>query len=64
MDLYKVKQLEIMIEHESSKDQVHYGAHLKHSESSAKELTIDKGGLLALRDYYMKHDTDLENEEE
>lgn len=56
-DLYKVEQLKIMLEHETSKAEEHYGAHLSHWYGDSKPLTIDAGGLRALIRYYLKHDT-------
>lgn len=59
MDSYKVEQLTKMLAHETSKDEVHYGAHLTHWYGDAKPLTIDAGGIKALIQYYSEHDTDL-----
>lgn len=60
MDEYKVKQLKQMLEHETSKNEEHYGARLSHWRGDTNTLTIDAGGLKALIEYYSKHDTDLE----
>ena len=61
MDKYKVEQLKKMLEHETSKTEVHYGARLRHGCEDIKVLTIDAGGLRALIRYYSKHDTNLGN---
>ena len=52
-----------MLKHETREGEEHYGARLTHTESGAKCLTIDAGGLRALISYYATHRTDLENEE-
>jgi len=59
-DSYKVKQLEKMLAHETSKTEEHYGAHLSHWYGDSKELIIDAGGLKALIRHYSKHDTNLD----
>ena len=64
MDAYKVEQLELMLAHETSLHEVHYGAHLSHWWGDTKSLTIDAGGLRALIEYYKTHDTDLGNPDE
>lgn len=64
MDAYKVKELQKMLEHETSKSEEHYGAHLSHWYGDAKELTIDAGGLRALIRYYSEHDTNLDETEQ
>lgn len=63
-DPYKVEQLLKMLAHETSKEQEHYGARLRHSGGDTKVLTIDAGGLRALISHYATHRTDLENEED
>ena len=63
-DEYKVKQLEIMLAHETSETDTHYGARLSHWWGDAKDLTIDAGGLRALIKYYSEHDTQLGNKED
>lgn len=63
-DPYKVNELLKMLKHETREGEEHYGARLTHTESGAKCLTIDAGGLRALISYYATHRTDLENEEE
>ena len=60
MDTYKVEQLEKMLKHETSKEEEHYGAHLKHWYGDTNTLTIDAGGLRALIRHYSKHDTNLD----
>lgn len=60
MDSYKVEQLKKMLEHETSKKEEHYGAHLKHWYGDTNTLTIDAGGLRALIRHYSKHDTNLD----
>lgn len=62
-DPYKVNELLKMLKHETREGEEHYGARLTHTESGAKCLTIDAGGLRALISYYATHRTDLENEE-
>lgn len=64
MDAYKVKELQKMLEHETSKTEEHYGARLSHWYGDANVLTIDAGGLRALIRYYSKHDTNLAGTEE
>lgn len=61
MDAYKVEQLELMLAHETSRHEVHYGANLSHWWGDTKPLCIDAGGLRALIRYYKTHDTDLGN---
>ena len=61
MDAYKVEQLELMLAHETSQHEHHYGANLSHWWGDAKPLTIDAGGLRVLIGYYKTHDTDLGN---
>ncbi len=63
MDAYKVKELRKMLEHETSKADEHYGAHLSHWYGDANALTIDAGGLRALIWYYSTHDTNLDEKE-
>jgi len=63
-DCYKVKQLEIMLAHEISKTDEHYGASLSHWCGDSNTLTIDAGGLRALIKYYSEHDTQLDEKEE
>lgn len=58
-DPYKVKQLETMLAHETSNTKDHYGAKLSHQYSDTKTLTIDAGGLNALKEYYETHRTEL-----
>lgn len=58
MDAYKVKQLELMLAHEESRTEEHYGAHLQHWYGDAKPIQIDAGGLRALIDYYSAHTID------
>ena len=60
MDYYKVKHLQKMLEHETSKREEHYGATLTHWYGDTNALTIDAGGLRALIRYYSKHDTNLD----
>lgn len=61
-DAYKVAQLKKMLDHETNKQEVHYGARLNHWCGDTNSLTIDAGGLQALIRYYENHDTDLEGE--
>ena len=63
MDKYKVEQLKLMLAHENSREEEHYGANLSHWYGDAKPLTIDAGGLRALIEYYSTHDTDLDGKE-
>lgn len=58
-DMYKVEQLELMLQHETSSHDVHYGANLGHWWGDTKHLTIDAGGLRALIEYYRHHKTVL-----
>ena len=52
-DLYKVKQLEIMLEHELSQEEdQRYGAHVTHWCKKAKPINIDDGALQLLIKYY------------
>ncbi len=60
-DPYKVEQLCIMLSHETSKTEEHYGARLHHGGEGTKVLTIDAGGLRALISHYATRSTDLEN---
>lgn len=60
MDEYKVSQLERMLAHETDPAETHYGAHLNHWYGDSAPLTIDAGGLKALRDYYKTHYTNLD----
>ena len=60
MDDYKVKQLQMMLTHETSGTEEHYGARLSHWYGDTNTLTIDAGGIRALIQYYSEHDTDLE----
>lgn len=60
MDKYKVEQLKLMLAHEESRKEEHYGARLSHWYGDAKVLTIDAGGLRALIKYYSDNDTDLD----
>lgn len=62
-DAYKVEQLKKMLDHETSRHEVHYGARLNHWYGDTNTLTIDAGGLQALIRYYEKHDTDLERKD-
>lgn len=58
-DPYKVKQLETMLAHETASGEEHYGAKLSHWYGDTKTLTIDAGGLRALKEYYETHRTEL-----
>lgn len=58
-DPYKVKQLETMLAHETASGEEHYGAKLSHWYGDTKTLTIDAGGLRALKEYYKTHRTEL-----
>lgn len=49
---YKVMQLELMLAHEVSPKEEHYGAHLQHWYGDSKPIQIDAGGLRALIDHY------------
>lgn len=60
MDSYKVQQLKLMLAHETSKTEEHYGAHVTHWSGDAKPINIDAGGIRALIRYYSTHDTDHE----
>lgn len=64
MDAYKVKELQKMLKHETSKSDEHYGARLSHWYGDTNVLTIDAGGLQALIRYYSEHDTILDEKEQ
>ena len=59
MDYCKVQQLEKMLAHETSKHEVHYGAHLSHWYGDTKNITLDAGGLQTLLEHYRHHKTDM-----
>lgn len=58
-DPYKVEQLGKMLEHETASGDEHYGSKLSHWYGNTKTLTIDAGGLRALKEYYENHRTEL-----
>lgn len=58
MDAYKVAQLRLMLAHEESQTEEHYGANLKHWHGDSKPIQIDAGGLRVLIDYYGAHTLD------
>ena len=61
-DAVEKEELKKMLDHETNKQEDHYGARLSHWCGDTNSLTIDAGGLQALIRYYENHDTDLEGE--
>ena len=58
-DPYKIEQLGKMLAHEAASGEEHYGAKLSHWYGDTKTLTIDAGGMRALKEYYETHRTEL-----
>lgn len=54
-DADKVRRLEAMIAGECIEGEEHFGASLSYWRDSAEPIRIGKGGLKALRDYYLKN---------
>lgn len=56
-DPYKVEQLTVALDYAAEHEGQFYGAYLKFTCPGCKTLTIDEGGLRALRQYYETHPT-------
>lgn len=63
-DDYTVKQLQTMLEHETSDKEIHYGANLSHWAGDSKPIQIDAGGINTLIGYYSTHSKDLDRKPE
>lgn len=51
---YRIKQLEKMLDHEASKTEEHYGAHLMHWYGDSKAINIGADEIRLLIRYYKK----------